>query len=423
MKIIRLQAENLKKIKAVDITPAEHVVVVGGRNRQGKSSVLDAITYAMGGKGTQCARPVRDGTNKATIVCTLEDLVVRRTITPTGGGTLTVSAADGASYKSPQAILDKLIGNLTFDPLAFLRLKPREQAEAMRSFVGVDTTTLDAERAEVYAKRTDTNAQAKACHAKALSCHAEDMLDGEPVSVAELTADLQDINAENEKVRSAHAKVGAAEVACNKARADLALAEAKLRAAQQGMKDAEARASQADKNLDTIKQAVATLVEADTGPILEQLKGAEEHNRKVAARLARERLLVELAELEDRALAQTTRITEIDQEKERMIAEADFPVPGLAFGDEGLMFNGVPFAQASSAEQLRVSVAMGIAQNPDLRVLLIRDGSLLDSDSMDAIAKMATEADYQVWVERVGEGDASAVVIEDGLVKGVDDEE
>lgn len=422
MKIIRLQAENVKKLRAVDITPAEPVVKIAGRNRQGKSSVLDAITYALAGKSAQCARPVRDGTDKATVVCTLEDLIVKRTITPSGGGTLTVTTADGAAYKSPQAILDKLVGNLTFDPLAFMRLKPREQADAMRSFVGVDTTTLDAERASTYALRTATNARAQSYRSQADAYRPEDIADGEPLSIAALTETLQATNADNEGVRAARAKVGAAEVARDKARADVALAEAKLRSAQQGLNDAQARAAQAEKNLGTIEAAVHALAEVDTAPIMEQLHGAEAHNRKVANRLGRERILADLAKVEDIALEQTARIAEIDREKERMIAEAEFPVPGLAFGEDGLMFNGVPFAQASSAEQLRVSVAMGIAQNPDLRVLLIRDGSLLDKDSMAAIAAMAAKADYQVWVERVGDEDAGAVVIEDGLVVGAENE-
>jgi hypothetical protein len=88
----------------------------------------------------------------------------------------------------------------------------------------------------------------------------------------------------------------------------------------------------------------------------------------------------------------------------------------FGFGEDGITFNGLPFEQASSAEQLRVAVAMGLALNPTLRVLLIRDGSLLDAENLGMVAEMAAEADAQVWIERVGEGDECAVVIEDGHV-------
>ena len=100
-----------------------------------------------------------------------------------------------------------------------------------------------------------------------------------------------------------------------------------------------------------------------------------------------------------------------------MLAAASFPVAGLSFGEEGLLYQDRPLEQASSAEQLRVSVAMGLALNPQLKVLLIRDGSLLDGDSMRTIAEMAEAAEAQVWIERVGDGDPAAIVIEDGSVR------
>ena len=98
------------------------------------------------------------------------------------------------------------------------------------------------------------------------------------------------------------------------------------------------------------------------------------------------------------------------------LAAATMPVDGLGFDDHGVTFNGVPFGQASAAEQIRVSLAMAMALNPSLRVIRILDGSLLDADSMAAIAAMAKAGDYQVWVERVADDADTAVVIEDGSV-------
>jgi hypothetical protein len=59
---------------------------------------------------------------------------------------------------------------------------------------------------------------------------------------------------------------------------------------------------------------------------------------------------------------------------------------------------------------------MAMAMSPDLRVILIRDGSLLDSTNMALIEEMAAEHDYQVWLEVVREDGAMGVVIEDGAV-------
>jgi len=133
----------------------------------------------------------------------------------------------------------------------------------------------------------------------------------------------------------------------------------------------------------------------------------EEYSQK-AARLDR-------WEAETRKLSD--EIARIDDAKREALAEADFPIDGLGFCEDGVTLAGVPLEQASQAELLRVSVAMGLALNPTLRVLLIRDGSLLDDDSMRLIAEMAAKADAQVWLERVGEGDKSAIIIEDGQIR------
>ena len=105
-----------------------------------------------------------------------------------------------------------------------------------------------------------------------------------------------------------------------------------------------------------------------------------------------------------------------DAEKRAAVAAAKFPVEGLGFGDGIVMLNGVPFDQASAAETLKVSVAIGMAANPKLRVILIRDGSLLDEDSRAQISAMAKESDYQLWIEVAGRGEATGFVIEDGQV-------
>ena len=110
----------------------------------------------------------------------------------------------------------------------------------------------------------------------------------------------------------------------------------------------------------------------------------------------------------------TEEIDRIDSEKARAIRDAKYPIEGLGFDVNGVTLNGIPFSQSSSAQQLKVSVAIGLALNPSLRVLLIRDGSLLDEKSLAMLGQMAEKAGAQVWVERVGVDDHTSVVIEDG---------
>lgn len=109
-----------------------------------------------------------------------------------------------------------------------------------------------------------------------------------------------------------------------------------------------------------------------------------------------------------------------EKAKADAISAAQLPVQGLGFGDGVVTFNGIPFDQASSAEQLRVSMAIAMASNPKLRVIRITDGSLLDEDSLAAIADMAKAEDYQIWIERVDATGKVGILIEDGQVKNTE---
>jgi len=158
------------------------------------------------------------------------------------------------------------------------------------------------------------------------------------------------------------------------------------------------------------------LVDPDVGAIRVRMETIEHDNALVRAKLERDKLASEVKQLQERARKITRGLEEIDVAKETALANATMPVAGLAFGEAGVTLGGVPFSQASSAQQLRASVAMGLAQNPRLRVMLVREGSLLDSASMADLEKIATEYDAQVWVEQVTDGQKVGIVIEDGEV-------
>ena len=153
MRIVSLDVENVKRLKAVHITPDGLVVQITGKNANGKSSVLDSIAMALGGATETCDVPLRHGAEKGKVIADLGDLVVTRTFTKAGGGTLTVANKDGARYQSPQAILDRLVGKLTLDPLAFSRMPAKQQLETLKQLVGLDFSAMDRDRAEVYAAR------------------------------------------------------------------------------------------------------------------------------------------------------------------------------------------------------------------------------------------------------------------------------
>ena len=150
--------------------------------------------------------------------------------------------------------------------------------------------------------------------------------------------------------------------------------------------------------------------------IEDELATVEDTNAKIRANNAAREKQAEKVRLREAYEGLTQRLTELDEQKAQALADAHFPVEGLSFDDTGVLYRGVPLSQASSAEQIRVSLAMGMALNPKLRVLMIKDGSLLDEDSMAAIRDQVADGDFQLWLEVVNPDDPSAVLIEDGMV-------
>ncbi len=402
MKIIELRAENVMRLKAVEITPDGTVQVIGGRNAQGKSAVLNAIWLALGGgkASKETPLPIRDGEDKASVRLDLGDLVVTRSWTRKGTS-LKVENAEGAQYKSPQSMLDALVGQLSFDPLAFTRLSPKEQREALLDLVDldVDLDALDAEAKQVYQQRTDVGRQGKA--------------------IGDIPAIDDDLPKNEESMSEWVQRLGEAQETENY----LATTSVQLDNAEVDIRNAEAEIARLESLIETrtkeakhLQQVLADTERPDLRMIQLKIGSVEDTNAKIRANNAAKARLREKVELRERYSALTDRLTELDEQKASALASASFPVAGLSFNESGVLYNGVPLSQASSAEQIRVSLAMGMALNPKLRVLMIKDGSLLDADSLQAIRDQVAEGDFQLWLEIVNPDDPTAVIIEDGQV-------
>ncbi len=427
MKIIKLMAENIKRLVAVEITPDGNLVEITGKNAQGKTSVLDSIWWALCGASHIQAVPIRKGTNKARIRLDLGELVVTRIFNKgkAGGATtsITVEDADGKKLNSPQAILNGLIGELSFDPLAFSRMNGNEQLETLRRFVpGVDFDKVEKENAADFESRTDINRRAKRARAQADGISVPKDTPKEPIDESALVDELQKAGEHN------------AEIEQRKARREQAVLDADgHRVAAEGLKGraseltAQARelTEQAHEKVlesDAIRKKLANakpLPEPiDAADLRDQIEKARFTNTAVDAAKQKTAYLQEARTLEEGA-TQLTRTMENRDAKQRLaIEKAKMPVKEITLGDGEVLLNGVPFDQASDAERLRVSVSIAMASNPKLRVIRVRDGSLLDEDSMKLLAEMADTNDYQIWIERVDGNGKTGIILEDGMLKG-----
>ncbi|MGV3721362.1 MAG: AAA family ATPase, partial [Actinomycetota bacterium] len=404
--IISLQVENIKRIKAVRIEPDGSLVVIGGRNGQGKSSILDAIMYLFGGKGTIPGVPVRRGENGAIIEADLGELIVRREFDAAGKSTVRVTSPDGQQYGSPQAVLDALFSSAAFDPLAFAREKPKAQADRLREVLGLDFSELDRRRAKLYADRTASGQELKRSEGSLANMpHHRDAPAAE-VSLAELSERLSEAKSLNIQNRNVRGRV-------EQIRGEIDTLNSEHAYILQQIEQLQRRAAEIDSRIQTkiteqvtAEASAAHLVDEDTGALEQAFRDAERTNQQVRANQQRALFAANVEALRAERDEYTAQIEAIDAEKARLITEAPFPVDGLGFSaDGGVTLHGLPFEQASSAEQLRVSVGMGLAVSHRLPLLLIKDGSLLDPDSLRMVGELAAAKGAQVFVERVGAGE------------------
>ncbi|MHA7813229.1 MAG: AAA family ATPase [Phycisphaerales bacterium] len=406
--IISLKAENIKRLRAVEITPQGNMIEIRGRNGQGKSSVLDSIVMALGGKKTHPDKPIRDGETNARVELKIHGYTILRTFTEGGNSYLTVKNEDGAKFGNGQEVLDGLIGKLSFDPLAFTKLDANKQAEELRALVGIDTAGLDAKRRELYEERRIENAATKECESQLRGIETHDDVGTEERSASELLQKIEDLDAQNRHRREVEQRA----VELQDKVTDIDREIERLQEQRQALIERKDETLVELEGLDEV---------ADLTPLREQLQTLEATNLKARDNARHAQIEAKRDEHAETAEGLTKQIDAIDEQKAAMLRDAEYPIDGLGFDEEGrVTYQGVPFAQSSSAEQIRVSMAIGLAMNPKLRIVLIREGSLLDEDALKLVADMAREHEAQVFLERVGEGDGEGcqVIIEDGAVKG-----
>lgn len=432
-KIIRLTAENVKRINAVEITPDGNLIVIAGKNGQGKTSVLDSIMYALAGAGSLPQKPVKRGEYKAVIELDLGDLLVKRTFTATGGTSLTVTTKEGVKLTSPQAVLDALVGKLSFDPLAFAQHTPGQRTETLRQLVGLDFSKQEAEKQKLYDERTGVNREVKTLESRLISMPKHLEVPDAEVSTASILDEQRkaaEHNAGNETkrrgagiaataARSAGERVGVQVGMCDETRNEIIRLQAKLAQQDAVLKQCHDQSRQALESADQLKSDVSKLMDMDLGPFVKRLSEVEASNAKVRQNKQHADIVVQTTQKQKASSDLTEKIEAIDKAKRESIADAKFPVDGLSISEDTgeVLFRNLPFDQASTAEQLRVSVAIGLALNSKLRVLLVRRGSDLDEGSLKMVADMASKADAQVWLEKVSEDGAVSVIIEDGYAR------
>ena len=435
MRIVELRAENIKNLKAIEIKPGNDAVVLVGANGAGKSAVLDALFMGLTGKKIE--QPIRNGEKRAEINVDLGEYKIKRVYTEKADR-LEVVSKEGMPMKSPQALLNTLFGDIGFDPLKFANMGEKPQRELLAQLVGLDFTEIDTARLALYNLRTIRNREIKGGDTgqyrkdplaplplESLVGQMEIPEPGTPrqeISMADELTKVSELETKRDGYLNALSAKKTVEDEIKKT-ADLTIQlekeysekisdrqnemtriQKEVEGLQKAMKDNAAGGRSAIDSLSEKLKAVVIPEEVTQLSIMlarQALSDIEAMNIKIRKATEYDKKQGELFNAKKVIATLESDMMKIDLEKDQKIKAANFPIEGLAITDACVIYNGKPFSQLSTGEQIRVSTAIAMALNPTLKFIIIREGSLLDEQGQEEVIEMAKGRDYQIIIEKV----------------------
>lgn len=414
VKIAALEAENVKRIKAVALTPSPTgLTIVGGNNNQGKTSVLDALAWALGGEKFRPTAAVRDG---ALAPPHLKVILSNGVVVERRGKNSSLTVTDPTGQRSGQQLLNAFVEPLALDLPRFMQASDKDKADTLLNIIGVGDalTGLDREIKALYDRRTvigQIGAQKR--HA------AEELTEypdapSEPVSAIELIQQQQEIllhNADNQRKRMKLAQLEEQEKQLGRRVQELSqeleMVEHQLTAVQQDVQDA--------------TKTVAQLQDESTTELEQSIRNVEEINRQVSANLAKSKAQDEAERYAQEYTALTEQIKAKRTARMDLLNGADLPLTGLGVEDGSLTYNGKHWQDISGSDQLRVATAIVRRLNPDCGFVLLDKLEQMDLSTLAEFGSWLQAEGLQAIATRVSTGGECQIIIEDGRVKDAEE--
>ncbi len=406
VKITSFEAENVKRVKAVTIIPAaDGLTVIGGRNAQGKTSVLDAIAWALGGDKFRPGHPQRDG---SVLPPRLRVLLSNGLVVERRGKNSELYITDPSGRKAGQTLLNSFVEQLALDLPKFMAASGREKAQTLLRIIGLGEQVEELERRgkTLYNERLALGriADQKAKFAKEMTFYPN--VPEEPLSAAELIAQQQDIlarNGENQRKRQRRDEL----------KRTLDTAEAQLA-------ELTRRCEQLREDYRIASTDAADLLDQSTAELEENIRTIEQTNAEVRANLDKARAEADAQKLADEYAALTAQIEDVQREKLALLNGADMPLPGLSVTDGELTYNGQPWDCMSSSEQLIAATSIVRRLNPECGFVLLDRLEAMDTDTLAAFGRWLEDEGLQAIATRVSTGGECQIIIEDGEVAGAE---
>ncbi|MEG2368762.1 MAG: AAA family ATPase [Raoultibacter sp.] len=417
VKITSFEAENVKRVKAISLEPAANgLTVIGGRNAQGKTSVLDAIAWAVGGGRFRPTEAKREGssTDPHLKVTLSNGLVVERK-----GKNSELKVIDPEGRKSGQALLDGFVEQLALDLPKFMLQNDTDKAKTLLNIIGVGDQLYALEQQEqvLYNQRTTLGQMRDQKRGAADEMPVYPDAPSEPVSAAELIEQQQAIlakNGENQRLRD---QVPQLERIAKELAAEATRQQGIMEAARIAMEQADAELAKNYSQLTTAKKTVEQLRDEATDEIEASLAAIDQTNAKVRTNAAKAAAEREANELVEQYTDMNNQIGVIRAQKLALLQNADLPLEGLSVEDGVLVYNGREWDCMSSAEQLRVATAIVRKLNPECGFVLVDRLEQMDVQTMAEFGAWAETEGLQVIATRVSTGDECSILIEDGYGK------
>lgn len=406
VKITQFEAENVKRIKALHLTPAQNgLTIIGGNNNQGKTSGLDAIMWALGGEKYRPSAAQRDGSVLPPRM-RLElsnGIIVERT-----GKNSSLKVTDASGKKAGQALLDSFVEQMALDMPKFMKASNKEKASALLHVIGLEQDVAALERTEqdLYNQRRAIGqiADQKAKYAKELPDYPG--LPSEPISAHDLIQAQQDIlarNGENQRKREKAAQLNAERDRLGK---ELALLEERYKTVCQ--------------DCDIAQKSALDLVDESTEELEASIREIDEQNAKIRVNLDKARAEKEAKDYRDQYDGLTALLEAARKEKADLLNAAQLPLPGLSVEEGELTYQGKPWDCMSGSDQLKVSTAIVRALKPDCGFVLLDKLEQMDLTTLREFGAWMEAEGLQGIATRVSTGGECSIIIEDGYVKGAE---
>ncbi len=402
-KITSLELENIKRIKAVQITPTSSgLTIVGGKNNQGKTSVLDAIMWILGGDRYRPSEPHREGSvtppyGKITLS---NGLVVERK-----GKNSDLKVIDPSGNRAGQQLLNEFISQFALDLPKFMNGNNKEKANTLLQVIGVGDKLyeLDQKEKELYNQRRTIGqiGDQKKKYAAELPVFPE--APSELISASELIRQQQEIlarNGENQKKRNQLAELEAHSSQLQKQIDQLVMEQAKVK-----------------KDLDIARMDAADLHDESTAELEKNISDIEKINRKVRVNLDKEKAETEAQEYTQKYDEYSELLEEVRSERTDLLKGSNLPLEGLSVEDGELTYKGFKWDNLSGADQMKVGVAIVRKLNPKCGFVLLDKLEQMDMDTLNEFGVWLQQENLQVIATRVSTGDECSIIIEDGYSK------